>query len=80
MNKRKSRLRPARAFALSDEIRLLLGKEDDIDDVEDRERVDEEKRDEPSLMTVSSGSPQRHSFPGQSPDHKKENHLLPICG
>jgi len=47
---------------------------DEIDDFEDAKGVDNEERDEPPLLAIACGMPEREAFEDDGPehDHKKD--------
>jgi len=53
-------------------VRSVGTEPDEIDDLKDAERVDDEERDEPPLLSVSCGVPKSISFENNGPEYDDE--------
>jgi hypothetical protein len=53
--------------------RIFPGKEKDINDLDNAERIDEKNNHKPRDTTVSSRSPKRYSLPWQAPEDYDDN-------
>lgn len=73
----ESIFRFGRQYCLSS---FWLRKEEDVDDLKQRDGVHEKQNDKPSLLPVASGLPERHTLPRQGPQQNEndERHELLI--
>src|SRR6185503_19522125 len=52
---------------------VLLGDEEEVDNLENAQRIDDEEGDEPLLLLKLGGAPESHAFPDVAPGHDEED-------
>ena len=58
---------------LSPRALALRREEEDVDDVENRERIEDEERDEPPRVADARSAPQGVPLPGERPERREDH-------
>jgi hypothetical protein len=56
------------AFLLLEKLKFVFGNEEDVNDVQDADRLDEQEQNKPNFFFPLGCGPQRQPFPGNAPE------------